>query len=168
MFQSNKEYSVRMGYRALRGNMETVPWAKLVWSMEIFPRHQVLLWLAFQNKWRTKVKLKKMGLIEDESCVLCQEYRETTDHILSECEFSRAVLRWTLHAVRLSLPQSCWRQWWTKVAKGKTDLAKARRRCLAVSAYFLWQERNCRVYHISAASPKEVSGKILNFSRLGG
>ncbi|GAB2288606.1 hypothetical protein Dimus_022930 [Dionaea muscipula] len=26
MFQSNKEYSVRMGYRALRGNMETVPW----------------------------------------------------------------------------------------------------------------------------------------------
>ncbi|GAB2278238.1 hypothetical protein Dimus_012929 [Dionaea muscipula] len=96
--------------------------------------------------------------------------RSAGDHgsYLVECEFSRAVLRWTLHAVRLSLPQSCWRQWWTKVAKGKTDLAKARRRCLAASAYFLWQERNCRVYHISAASPKEVSGKILNFLRLGG
>ncbi|GAB2269689.1 hypothetical protein Dimus_004611 [Dionaea muscipula] len=109
-----------------------------------------------------------MGLIEDERCVLCQKQQETTDHILFECEFSRAVLHRALHAVRLSMPQGCWRQWWLKFTKGKTTLAKARRRCLAASVYFLWQERNCRVFHISVAHPAEVSVKILKFLGLGG
>ncbi|GAB2286119.1 hypothetical protein Dimus_020543, partial [Dionaea muscipula] len=83
------------------------------------------------------------------------ELRETTNHILFECKFSSAVTHRVLRDVKLSAPRGCWRQWFPRVTTGKTALAKARRRCLAAVVYFLWQERNSRVFHISASSSAE-------------
>ncbi|GAB2282284.1 hypothetical protein Dimus_016833 [Dionaea muscipula] len=64
-----------------------------------------------KNKWKTRARLKGMRLIKDESCVLCQELRETTDHILFEYKFSSTVMHRVLRDVKLSAPKGCWRQW---------------------------------------------------------
>ncbi|GAB2273658.1 hypothetical protein Dimus_008440 [Dionaea muscipula] len=69
-----------------------------------------------------------------------------------------AVLRGVLRDVCLPLPRSNWRQWMLRVTKGKTHLASSRRKCLAVAVYYLWNERNCRVFHISAKSPVQKCG----------
>ncbi|GAB2285792.1 hypothetical protein Dimus_020230 [Dionaea muscipula] len=44
-----------------------------------------------------------------------------------------------------------------------TPMAKLRRTCLAAVVYFLWQERNARVFCLLAADPVVVSKKALRF-----
>ncbi|GAB2283197.1 hypothetical protein Dimus_017724 [Dionaea muscipula] len=88
--------------------------------------------------------------------------RETVDHLLFDCVFSYTVLRGVLCDVQLPLPWSNWRQWMLQVTKGKTSLARSRRKCLAAAAYYLWNERNCRVFHLSAKSPSKVAAKNLH------
>ncbi|GAB2300628.1 hypothetical protein Dimus_034662 [Dionaea muscipula] len=86
------------------------------------------------------------GLIDDASCVFCRDGRQTTDHFMVACPFSRLVLRESLKQVKLSPPRTDWRQGMVRVVRGRTALAKARRKCLAATVYLLWHERNCRVF----------------------
>ncbi|GAB2289896.1 hypothetical protein Dimus_024196 [Dionaea muscipula] len=44
VFRGKRTYQAREGYDMLRGQREKVPWAKMVWSSEIFPQHQFILW----------------------------------------------------------------------------------------------------------------------------
>ncbi|GAB2296872.1 hypothetical protein Dimus_030973 [Dionaea muscipula] len=97
-------------------------------------------------RWRTKARLYDMGLISDPGCVLCHGNEESVDHLLFACDFSQAVMRVVLRAVKLPPPRTSWRQWMVRVTRGKTSLAKQRRKCLGEFVYFLWQERNCRVF----------------------
>ncbi|GAB2273965.1 hypothetical protein Dimus_008735 [Dionaea muscipula] len=83
---------------------------------------------------------------------------ETVDHLLFACDFSQAVMLGILRAVKLPLPRTSWRQWMVRVTRGKTSLGEF--------VYFLWQQRNCRVFHIQNATPAEVSSKVLNFMKL--
>ncbi|GAB2278529.1 hypothetical protein Dimus_013207 [Dionaea muscipula] len=53
--------------------------------------------------------------------------------------------------------------WIVKVAKGKTALARARRRCIAAVVYCLWQERNSRIFRNVASSHEAVIRQILWF-----
>ncbi|GAB2300194.1 switch-activating protein Sap1 [Dionaea muscipula] len=54
-FLGVKQNSVKRAYSALRGCGDKAVWAKMVWSVEIFPLHQFILWHAMRNKWRTRV-----------------------------------------------------------------------------------------------------------------
>ncbi|GAB2291015.1 hypothetical protein Dimus_025271 [Dionaea muscipula] len=96
-----------------------------------------------------------MGVALDAECVFCHAHAESADYLLFECVFSQAVLRRVLSDIHLPLPQSNWRQWMLRVTKGKTPLARARRKCLVAAVYYLWNEWNYRVFHISAKSPSE-------------
>ncbi|GAB2287138.1 hypothetical protein Dimus_021524 [Dionaea muscipula] len=107
-----------------------------------------------------------MRLIDDASCPLCQRYTETVEHLLFSCEFSQAVLIGIFPYLKLTLPRTDWRHWVLEVTREKTALAKVRRKCLAMAVYLLWHERSCRVFHIPAATPTEVSSKILSHLNL--
>ncbi|GAB2265284.1 hypothetical protein Dimus_000351 [Dionaea muscipula] len=71
-----------------------------------------------------------------------------------------------LRVVKLSLPRSSWIQWMVRVTKGRSPLARLRRRCLVAVVYFLWTERNCRVFHVKVVASIEVTSKLLSFLNL--
>ncbi|GAB2284516.1 hypothetical protein Dimus_018970 [Dionaea muscipula] len=57
-----RQYTVKNGYTALRGHHDRVPWAKMVWSADIFSRHQVSLLLAVKNRWPMRSRLSAAAL----------------------------------------------------------------------------------------------------------
>ncbi|GAB2291603.1 hypothetical protein Dimus_025859 [Dionaea muscipula] len=84
-FRVMRQYMVKDGYNFLRGQHDKVSWAKMVWSADGFPRHQVCLWLAVKNRLLTRSRLYEMGILTGSV--------ETVNHILFECEFAKDVLR---------------------------------------------------------------------------
>ncbi|GAB2278347.1 hypothetical protein Dimus_013030, partial [Dionaea muscipula] len=78
---------------------------------------------------------------------------ETIDHILFACAFSQAAIKGVLPCVKLTALWTAWRGWMMHVTKGKTPLAKLRWVCLAAVVYFLWQERNSKVFKAQVATP---------------
>ncbi|GAB2266922.1 hypothetical protein Dimus_037924 [Dionaea muscipula] len=134
----------------------------MVWNGDLFPRHQAILWLTLKNKWRTKSRLMEQGIATDNSCVLCCEGVETVDHLVFACKFSKSILNRTLFAVKLTLSRLDWRLWITRVTKGKTPFARARRRCIAAVIYCLWQEQNSRIFRGQHSAP-DVARRALSF-----
>ncbi|GAB2300072.1 hypothetical protein Dimus_034113 [Dionaea muscipula] len=87
--------------------------------------------------------------------MLTQELRETTDHILFECKFSSAVMHRVLQDVELCTPRGLGGEWFSRVTIGKTTTSESTEEMYAAVVYFLWQERNSRVFHISTSSSAE-------------
>ncbi|GAB2274689.1 hypothetical protein Dimus_009459 [Dionaea muscipula] len=98
------------------------------------------------------------GILDMESCVLCQDFVETVDHLLFQCSFSKSVFNGVLHWIKLAPSRCEWRVWITRVTRGNTSLAKMRRRCLAAVIYHIWQERNLRVFQMQVSYSSSVVG----------
>ncbi|GAB2301836.1 hypothetical protein Dimus_035862 [Dionaea muscipula] len=81
-----------------------------------------------------------------------------------EKEGEIVVFQGILPHVKLSLSRTEWRTCMARVTRGKTPLAKAKRRCLAALVYFVWQERNYRIFKLQSLGPDSVISKIRNFS----
>ncbi|GAB2285015.1 hypothetical protein Dimus_019471 [Dionaea muscipula] len=79
------------------------------------------------------------------------------------CLIAEAVLKGVLHRLKLSVPRLDWRQWAIRVTKGKTPLARARRRCLAAVVYSIWHERNSMIFSSQASGVNAVIKRILRF-----
>lgn len=48
------KFNIASCYESIRHREEKVPWRNVVWRQNIFPRHGFLLWLAFQERLKTK------------------------------------------------------------------------------------------------------------------
>ncbi|GJX84964.1 RNA-directed DNA polymerase, eukaryota, reverse transcriptase zinc-binding domain protein [Tanacetum coccineum] len=58
--RSGKEskFSVKQAYDDLKGRVEEVTWARLVWFSQNIPKHSFILWMAILNKLTTQDKVK--------------------------------------------------------------------------------------------------------------
>ncbi|KAK9705304.1 hypothetical protein RND81_07G046700 [Saponaria officinalis] len=145
---SNK---LRLGlvYSMFRGEHPNLYWAKTLLDPIIVPRHAVVVKLAVQNGLPTVDNLNKHGLFLVNRCILCKAALESCLHVFYDCCFSAAVIRQLF----------CWLGIARRPRGLKYELrrmAKARRngwrdkwaRCtLAAGVYFIWQERNFRIFH---------------------
>lgn len=83
-----KKYSTSDVYNKLRGDDQSVPWAKVIWNKGGIPRHSFLAWLFTLNRCPTCDRLLSWGLQSDSTCLLCDAADESRDHLLFECSFS--------------------------------------------------------------------------------
>ncbi|GAB2223532.1 hypothetical protein Droror1_Dr00017673 [Drosera rotundifolia] len=47
-----------------------------------------ILWLALLDRLRTRKRLYKRGLIEEDGCIFCNAAAEIVDHLFFACEFA--------------------------------------------------------------------------------
>lgn len=64
-------------------------WASTAWNRATIPGRRFIMWLAFQDRLKTKHKLLNMGMIDEDSCPICGTQTEMKDHHFFSCEFSR-------------------------------------------------------------------------------
>ncbi|GAB2280064.1 hypothetical protein Dimus_014702 [Dionaea muscipula] len=64
----------------------------------------------------------------------------------SLASFSQEVAASFLTRLKLQGPCCEWRDWMVKITRGKTELARARRKWLAALVYDISQERNSRIF----------------------
>ena len=93
-------------------------------------------------------------------CYLCDQGRETIDHILAECPFTREVWFHILQALQRPLPQpaaATTLRWWRRL---RATYNGVRRRGIdslfALVCWTIWKERNARYFREASSSVNDV------------
>ncbi|XP_059310770.1 uncharacterized protein LOC132062155 [Lycium ferocissimum] len=90
--KTDEKYSIQSGYYWSKGDIEAWQGFRWIWSKANIPKHCFIGWLVAHNRLLTRQRLKRMGIISDESCVLCGGAVESIAHLYFDCQFSRACL----------------------------------------------------------------------------
>lgn len=99
---SMTEYSIQEVYKKMIEVHPVVSWNGFVWSRFNLPKHSFLCWLMMLGRLNnTTDRLNNVGLIDDPTCLLCGNERETHNHLSFSCPFSEAVIRSCLRWLNL-------------------------------------------------------------------
>ncbi|XP_050217445.1 uncharacterized protein LOC126668286 [Mercurialis annua] len=135
----NNRFSISKTKDIYREQHEEVAWHKMVSGKSLVPRHNFIPWIIMKNIFRTKDRLKKWGVIDEDLCVLCQNDIETRDHIYYEYPVSRSI--WNKILNICNCPNiSSWRRiirWFCRKEKQKTAKAALRRYLLILTTQWL-------------------------------
>jgi hypothetical protein len=143
------EFSVKEAWKALRTDCPKVLWYKHVWFSQCIPRHAFVIWMAMRGRLKTKDRISKWFNVTSVLCSLCNNDDETHGHLFFQCEFSKRV--WDNLKPLCKLEDiSCI---WAEVVSGisiriANNSIWSVIQCLVFGAavYFLWQERNVRIF----------------------
>ena len=119
-------YRTAVVWDSIRPRKEKVVWHKLLWAPFVLPKHAVIAWMVIQNRLPTLDRLKKWGLVMDETCVLCHHEAETREHLFFQCSFAVEIWKGILRKCGLGRESLGWEgelQWAAKKLKGKAMIS---------------------------------------------
>ena len=165
---SNKYKAVEV-WRVIRPKKEKVNWHKLVWAGFIVPKHAFITWMAVLNRLSTKDKMRAWGMKVDGNCILCRSAVETRDHLFYGCAFLKQVWKEVLNLSTYSRELSDWDeelQWTIQRTKGKNLKAIILKIAWNAAIYFIWTERNRRIYQDKERTRMQVMEMIKEVIRI--
>ncbi|XP_075079374.1 uncharacterized protein LOC142164756 [Nicotiana tabacum] len=133
----------------LCGTFVKVPRRKLTSNNYTSPKWIFILNLAAWGRLNTKDNLAKWGIVIEWKCILCKEKNETITRLFFECKISTELWGKIFLWQGIRRPVMTWRQelhWVVTKMKGKNINAKIYRMAFAGCDYYIWQERNLRVF----------------------
>lgn len=68
---NSQRYYISRVYKACRHCNHKIDWTYSIWSRYAMPKHKFITWLAMHERLQTKEKLKKIGVCDDDCCLLC-------------------------------------------------------------------------------------------------
>ncbi|XP_075104573.1 uncharacterized protein LOC142178608 [Nicotiana tabacum] len=111
----------------------------------------------------TKDRLLKWGIQTDQTCLLCTQANESIQHLFFECQYAAELWKMMLKWQGISRniygwsEELKWAENWTRSRNAKSELFKM---VLAECVYFVWQERNARLFQDKARN-WEIIGKLI-------
>ncbi|GAB2301430.1 hypothetical protein Dimus_039250 [Dionaea muscipula] len=161
-------YCKRSMYSLLHGEIDRDQWWKLIWGTAMEPRASMLLWLVSRDRLRTRDRLRKIGLVVDEMCLLCGDDAESCRHLFFCCPFVSSVIVLVCRETRLAWHARRWedcKEWLLRCGRGKSRKAMARRRLVGAVTRAVWWERNCRVFHQGFQDAADTAQRALQLFR---
>ncbi|KAL6194501.1 hypothetical protein ACLB2K_035585 [Fragaria x ananassa] len=64
---------------------------KKLWSLDIQPKIKFFRWLMLRGRLKTQDRLSRFGIVQDNSCPLCNEDNETMDHLFGYCKYAKEI-----------------------------------------------------------------------------
>ncbi|XP_022024397.1 uncharacterized protein LOC110924709 [Helianthus annuus] len=163
------DFSSFRAWDSVRHKEEQVNWSNIVWFSQCIPRHAFLMWLIMKRKLLTQDKILSWDLARRKNmnmlcCLLCYANHDSHEHLFFECEFSSQV--WFM--VRSKVGMDMISAKWNDIVVCLRDRAKSKsvsdyvtRLLVAASAYFIWQERNARLFKNQMRPPEAVRDIII-------
>ncbi|XP_062088788.1 uncharacterized protein LOC133795351 [Humulus lupulus] len=149
-------YQISSGYKLLNQVHKSFHWSKEVWCRLNIPKHSFVLWIAIQNRLKTRERIRSFNITEDSTCILCNGADETVDHLFFGCSFSQDCLQqlknwlgWRAHIESL---HGLLR--WVERSKKSKFQKNVLAASVASLVYHLWQARNNKLWQSSIVSPK--------------
>lgn len=143
----------------LRNNWPKVEWKDVVWFKQFNPRHAFILWLAVQGKLMTKDRVAKWQSNSCKQCALCKSGNDSHEHLFFKCKYTEEIwtrlgnLRWGM-GVQFTLQEVLHD---IERLKGKKNIGiVVNKLILADAVYFIWQERNFRIFQDKERSEEVV------------
>nr|GEV36282.1 hypothetical protein [Tanacetum cinerariifolium] len=166
-----KPFSVSAVWHVIRPKGDVVLWYHCVWFTGCIPRHAFNMLLIMKRRLKTQDMLRAWDNVDvaNVSCALCELQADSRDHLFFECIFSTQV--WRKVRVMAGLPSA--NHSMDSIihdilpfANRKNSKSVCSKLVLAASAYFIWQERNNRLFRNERRSVDQVAECILNSVRL--
>ncbi|XP_019258719.1 PREDICTED: uncharacterized protein LOC109236934 [Nicotiana attenuata] len=140
--------SIKHIYHKLRGSFSKVSWRRVVCN-NACPRWTFLVTMTAHGKLYTKDRLSKWGIQIDQECVPCSQASETIQHLFFECPYAAELWGNLLAWQGIRRPVYRWAEELTRAEKWlkrKTATTELYKMTLAACAYYVWQERNNRIF----------------------
>nr|GEW53521.1 hypothetical protein [Tanacetum cinerariifolium] len=152
---------------AIRPRDVKVDWFDVVWFSNRIPQHAFNLWLIMKERLKMQDRVCSWDVSASLStqCPLCDLQPDSHKHLFFECPFSRQV--WNHMKCLADLdgtrPELSIIKPFAKRRSSKSVIAKL---VLAACAYFIWQERNARLFKSQRRSVLQVIEGIIVSVRL--
>lgn len=128
-----------------------------------------MLWLATMGRLHTMDRLYRFGVVQNSTCVLCSSFEESHDHLFFECDFAKVIWQSISSMVPIRWPSLSWGVFlrWAVIKLRRIDdpFSAVARIALAASVYFIWYERNRRVFDNCSISTDGVIEEIVETIR---
>ncbi|XP_010481206.1 PREDICTED: uncharacterized protein LOC104760055 [Camelina sativa] len=126
-----------------------VHWHKQVWFTCSIPKQSFIMWFCCLDRMPTLSRLRNWGIVEDDTCHLCEIYFETKDHLFLRCPYSFDLWRWCLG--RLQMPFIGFNTWerfllWLKTPSTEEKMNPLKLIAAQAVIYSIWHERNARKF----------------------
>ena len=167
-------FSVRDVWESIREQGNAVEWFQLVWSRHSIPRHATHLWLVMRKRLKTHDRMRPWDVGNDVDlnllrCLLCKTQSDSHDHLFFECSYSSQVWFRVLQVAEIQFASEKWSDimaWLLPISNQNNVDTIVARLILAVTSYFVWQERNYRVHGKGERNPELLSKVIVDMVRL--
>jgi len=164
------KFTVASAWELLRDKKTANTMHKLLWYKGYIPRQSFILWLASQGRLSTMDRLHMTGIISSATCMLCDHHIETHDHLFFQCSYSTFVWKTVSNKALVHWPSTTWDhllQWSSNIYTKNNDITHLiARLLLSTTVYFIWHERNNRVFHNNFQPPSATVDAILQRIRI--
>ncbi|XP_074288100.1 uncharacterized protein LOC141613260 [Silene latifolia] len=157
------KFQVHLAYDWFRTKGNTSCWTKALQGRSIIPKHWVNASLAATRSLPTVDLLSTRGISIVNRCVLCKAQAKTHRHLFFRCSYSQEVwtglLSW-MHIAGRSNDLST-ELHWIGNSKGRRHWKHEwRKGCIAAVVYYIWQERNKRIFLGKDTTAELIIGQI--------
>ncbi|XP_039017530.1 uncharacterized protein LOC120148497 [Hibiscus syriacus] len=115
--------------------------------------------MTLLDRLPTKVRLHRIELINDCHCVFCNAQLETREHLFLQCPMAEQLWNSVFFHSGLQFTITSWDDffvWASSTWKGKSLLTSIMKLALNALIYFLWEERNKRIFKGCSRNVQEL------------
>ncbi|GJS62818.1 hypothetical protein Tco_0677382 [Tanacetum coccineum] len=168
---SVKPFSVSTVWESVRHKHDIVTWYHVIWFTDYVPRFSFHMWLVVHGKLKTQDKLTQWDFNDDliMTCPLCESQPDSHEHIFFECIFSTQVWDNMKDLAGLSNVAGKYMDivdFLIQFANKRSCKSIIAKLVLSASAYYLWQERNARLFAKKKRTVVQVVDLIKSAVRL--
>ncbi|XP_021985804.1 uncharacterized protein LOC110881999 [Helianthus annuus] len=144
-----------------------VQWSSMVWFPQAIPRHSFFLWLLVNKKLKTQDVMARWcasGNINFNlmCCSLCSLGPDSHEHIFFECTYGSQVWNGVKDIAGLSSIANSWDMIFSHLVQvANSKIAMISKLVVSVAGYFVWQERNFRLFTSKKRSADRLVDIIL-------
>lgn len=161
-------------WEAVRPRGQIVDSSNIVWYPHCIPRDAFLVLLIMRKKLKTQDTLRQwdVGTASNLNmflCPFCKLIPDTHDHIFFECSFPAQVWSMVCNLAATDSIGPIWEDiilWMKPLASKRTAVSIIARLVVAATAYYIWQERNLRLFKNRFRSSVQVKDIIVYNVRL--
>ncbi|XP_010693609.2 uncharacterized protein LOC104906537 [Beta vulgaris subsp. vulgaris] len=119
--------------------------------------------MAMKGKLKTRDKLMKIGISREDTCALCEQDTENSQHLFFRCPFSKRVCHGTLQWLgKQSTATECLYTQWKKWGRNYSSKRQQKIGYAALTAvvYEVWRARNNAIWNLKVPCPNAVVSSI--------
>lgn len=165
---SNGKFSTKSAWESIRHRGSIKQWHHLVWHRRAIPRHAMILWLAIWGKLNSQDKLISQGVIQANTCVLCNTHPEDLNHLFFSCDFSDFIWRSLWAKCSQTWSHRSWEDtvaWLSGNYHSSSLFCMVVRLMFAAAVYCIWREGNYRLFSRKSKNPSSVLQDIIFWVR---
>ncbi|GJZ37317.1 RNA-directed DNA polymerase, eukaryota, reverse transcriptase zinc-binding domain protein [Tanacetum coccineum] len=163
------QFSVKEAWKVLRIDGPEVMWHKHVWFSQCIPRHAFILWMALKGRLKTQDRISRWIGADNMVCPFCKSCKDSHSHLFFQCGFAQGVWDRLKLMCRLEDLSYVWAEIVSGISVRKANntlWSIIQRLVFGAAVYFIWQERNFRLFRSVERPADKVFDIIVDTVRL--